>query len=204
MLNVQGRRCVIVGGASVARRRAASLTQARAQVVVIAPSIDKDLLTLAHETHPRPYRSGDLQGAFLAIIATNDPRVNQAVGDEARERHILCNRTDEPAQGDFSVPAHAQHGPVTLAVHTSGISPAAAGSIRRTLSEHLDPDWPRLLEIIAPYRTRILTGIVDPTLRRAALVQLTDAQAMRTLKSDGEDALRQHCQSLLGLSSNTG
>lgn len=197
MLNVRGKRCVIVGGGAVARRRAASLVQAEAEVVVIAPQIDKDLLALATESLPRAYQAGDLEGAFLAIIATNNPQVNEAVGREAAHRQILCNRADDAGGGDFSVPAHAHHGPVTLAAHTSGISPAAAAAIRRALSEGLDPDWPRLLEIVGPYRAKIQSTVANPARRKAALVQLTDSEAMALLKAEGEQALGRHCQALL-------
>ncbi|MEL7088221.1 MAG: NAD(P)-dependent oxidoreductase, partial [Planctomycetota bacterium] len=121
MLNLRGRRCVVVGGGAVAARRAASLVACGAQVVVVAPAMDEKLDTLLIERAERGYASGDLDGAFLVVIATDQPEVNQQVTADAAEERVLINRADEaipaPAPGsetrrdprmggDFTVMAH--------------------------------------------------------------------------------------------------
>jgi precorrin-2 dehydrogenase/sirohydrochlorin ferrochelatase len=192
MLQVEGRRCVIVGGGSVALRRARSLLACGAGVVVVAPQVDPTLATLAIEHVNRPYAEGDLAGALLTVIATDDPAVNQAAAAEAQARGVLINRTDAPDQGDFVVPAHERHGPVTLAVDTDGISAAAAATIRRELSAKLDPDWPRLLELASAYRQQLQRDCADGEHRRERLRRLTDERAMNILKDQGEPALHEH------------
>ncbi len=197
MLRVVGRRCVVVGGGAVACRRAGALHEAGAQVVVIGSDIEDRVASLAHRVHRRAYQPGDLESACLVVVATDDPAVNQAVAQEAQERGIWVNRADDPVRGDLIIPAHVHHGPVTLAVSTGGISASGAGAIRRELSDALDPDWPRLLEIVAPFRQTIQQQATDPQQRRACLLALTDPQAMATLKLDGPDALRCRCQGLV-------
>lgn len=196
MLKVEGTRCVIVGGGAVARRRAEALLAAGAEVVVIAPHPDAALAAMGLTLLERPYQAGDLAGARLVVIATDDEAVNAVAAREAAERGVLVNRADAPDAGDFTVPAHAHHGPLTLAVHTGGVSASAAAAIRRQLSEALDPDWPRLLELVAPYRPAIQARMTDPAERQDRLRKLTDARAMNILKAQGPDALRRHCESL--------
>lgn len=197
MLKVRDRRCLIVGGGSVAVRRAGALLKAGARVAVVAPQIDPELAGLPMDVHTRAYQPSDLDDAMLVVIATDNPQVNAQVAADARQRGVLVNRADDPDQGDLTIPAHAQHGPITLAVHTGGISAGAAAEIRRGLSAALDPDWPRLLEVVAPYRDRIQQSTPDREARRKLLAQLSDPQAMTLLKTQGPEALRQHCERLL-------
>jgi len=200
MLRIEGRRCVVIGGGTVAARRAASLRACGAQLTIIAPAIDPTLEAQLGDRvtwESRGYQPGDLRGAVLAVIATDDAAVNAAAAAEAREHGVLINRADDPAAGDFAVPAHTHHGPLTVAVHTAGISASLAANLRRQLSAALDPDVPRLLGLVGPYRTTIQQAIADPAARRAALRRLADDEALALLKTEGEDALRRRCQSLV-------
>ncbi len=189
ILRLARRRCLIVGGGAVARRRAHSLLAAGAHLTVVAPAIDPALRALPVVCHERPYNRADLADKFLVVIATDQPRLNEIVAEDAFRAGVLINRTDAPEQGDLIFPAHEHHGPVTLCVHTSGISAAAAATIRRELAACLDPDWPRLLELVAPFRKIIQQAIADPTRRQEQLRKLTDPAAMQCLKTHGPDAL---------------
>lgn len=131
------------------------------------------------------------------VIATNDGATNARIARDARDAGVLANRADAPDAGDLSIPAHAHHGPITLAVHTGGISAAAAAAIRRELSGAMDADWPRLLELVAPYRSKIQAAFTDGSHRTDRLTRLADADAMDTLKQHGPDALLARCESLL-------
>jgi len=197
MLNLAGRSCVIVGGGSVAERRARSLQACGGAVTVIAPEVTSGLVELGVLHWERGFEPGDLAGAFLAVIASSDEQTNDRAAAEARERGVLMNRADRPAEGDFTVPAHAHHGPVTLAVETGGISAAASAAIRRELSASLDPDWPRLLTLVAPYRAQVQAAAISPDRRRDLLRRLTDADALNILKNHGPEALASHCRGLL-------
>jgi len=92
-LDVKGKRCVVVGGGEVAERKALSLVEVGARVVVISPDLAPGLWRMRDEGRlvhmARPYQEGDLSGAFLAIAATDDEATNEAVSTEARRRGIL-------------------------------------------------------------------------------------------------------------------
>jgi precorrin-2 dehydrogenase/sirohydrochlorin ferrochelatase len=197
MLRIEGKPCLIVGGGSVAQRRAAALLEAGGQVTVIAPRVEAELAALPLRVERREYQAGDAQGAFLVVVATDDQELNERIGRDARAAGALLNRADDPTAGDFTVPAHVRHGPITLAVHTGGISANAAAAIRRELSEHLDPAWPRLLDLVAPYRRRIQEAVSDPAVRRTKLQRLAGIESMKLLKEQGPDALVRFCESLL-------
>lgn len=197
MLRLRGRRCVVVGGGTVGLQRAQTLCEAGAEVVVVAPQIEPPLEALPIDLRKRAFEPADLEGAFLAVVATGDQTLNRTIAEQAAAAGVLVSVADAPDASDLHFMAQARQGPVTLAVHTGGVSAAAAAAIRDQLSNALDSDWPRLLAIAAPCRGRLQDAIRDPAARRAALRRLTDPAAMAILKRSGDDALRRHLDEVI-------
>ena len=197
MLNLSGRSAVVVGCGPVGVRRAESLVAAECEVLVIAPETGPILDAPGITVQQRPYKDGDLEGAFLVVIATNDPQVNQAVADEANRRGILVNRADDPEQSDFVIPAQHRAGSLTIAVSTDGISPKAASEICQEIRGQLDGDWINLLGTVEPFRQEVQRRIEDVELRQAMLRRLVDEEALGVLKSEGQEALAAHYRRLL-------
>ena len=189
MLKVHGRRCLVVGAGGVGVRRAKLLAEAGALVVIIAPQVHPSARLIGAQIHERDFEPTDLDGVLLAVAATNDPAVNQAVSDAAAERGVPVNRTDKAAAGDLAFMASHRDGPLTIAVHTGGASASAATRIRSLLAESLDPVWGELLSLALPARQRIQAAVSDPTKRTALLRRLTDDHAIEALKSGGEAGL---------------
>ncbi len=145
-LDLSGRRCVVVGGGEVANRKARKLLQARARVTVISPEIGAELESVALEVHRRPYREGDLEGAYLAFAATDSREVNAAVAREAEERGVPVNVVDRPSEGNFALPSTLRRGRLQVAVSTGGASPTLARRIRNELEEVFGPEWAGIVE----------------------------------------------------------
>ena len=198
MLKVRDRRCVIVGGGPVATRRAKALLAAGAEVTVVAPRIDASLEELGVQLVRREFRVGDLDGARLVVVATDDPAVNRQAVEHAHKAEVLVNHAESPDAGDVTIPAHAHHGPVTIAVSTDGVSAATAGRIRRGLSDSLDPGWPVLLEIVAEYRSLLRQRYHHPAERTPRIAMLTSAEALEQLKAEGPESFRAFCHQVVG------
>jgi precorrin-2 dehydrogenase len=145
-LDLSGRLCVVVGGGEVANRKARKLLQARARVVVISPETKPELESVAVEIHRRPYKHGDLEGAYLAFAATGSREVNAAVAREAKERGVPVNVADRPSDGDFALPSTLRRGRLQVAVSTGGASPALSRRIRGELEEAFVPEWAGIVE----------------------------------------------------------
>ena len=151
-LDLSDRRCVVVGGGEVANRKARKLLQARARVVVISPEIGAELESVAAEVHRRPYRGGDLEGAYLTFAATDSREVNAAVAREAKERGVPVNVADKPYEGDFALPSTLRRGRLQVAVSTGGASPTLARRIRGELEDAFGPEWAGIVEELATAR----------------------------------------------------
>ena len=102
-VSLEGRSAVVIGGGTVGLRRAGVLARFGAEVTVVSPAQPGPADGFRYV--PRPYAPGDLDGAFLAVAATDRPDVNAAVSREARQSGVLFNRSDCPADCDFFFPA---------------------------------------------------------------------------------------------------
>lgn len=155
-LVVAGRRCVVVGGGEVAARKVDGLLAAGADVIVVAPSVDPSIRSRGEVAiFERAYRAGDLDGAWLAIAATDDPEVNRRVHDDGEALRVWVNAADDPPACSFTLPAVLRQGPVQIAVSTSGHSPALAAWIRSQIGEILGPEVALLAEWLSEAREEI-------------------------------------------------
>lgn len=174
LLTLQDRPCTVVGGGAVAERKVTGLLECGASVTVISPSLTGTLQKLAEDATieylPRGYEAGDLEGAFLAIAASDDPEANSMVWEEAADLGILANVADKPEQCNFILPSVLRRGSLTLAVSTGGASPALARKIRMDLEGRYGPEYSRLVELMERLRAWALVKIEDREKRRKALL----------------------------------
>jgi precorrin-2 dehydrogenase/sirohydrochlorin ferrochelatase len=138
-LRLTGRRCVVIGGGDVGLEKVEGLLACDAAVTLVAPDAHPELQRLAAEGsiawERREYRTGDLEGALIAIAATDDTDVNIHVFDDAEARAMLVNVVDVPPLCNFILPAIVRTGPLAVAISTAGASPALAKRMKREIAE---------------------------------------------------------------------
>jgi siroheme synthase-like protein len=158
-MDISERMCVVIGGGEVALRKVKALLECHAKVNVVSPEICNDLDQLGRDgdvtIYRRRYQAGDLNGAVLAIAATDDRDTNQAVSEEARERSIAVNVVDVPASSDFIFPSYFSRGDITIAVSTAGSSPALARKIRTQLEKQVGEEYAVLTRVANDVRKKI-------------------------------------------------
>lgn len=117
-LRLAGRKVVVVGGGHVSQRRVPALIASGAKVLLISRAVTPAIEGLGNEIdiELREFAPGDLDGAWYAIAATDDPGTNEAVADAAEERRIFCVRSDDARDASAWTPATGRHGTVTVAV----------------------------------------------------------------------------------------
>ena len=149
-LVLHGRRCLVVGGGHVARRKALGLVEAGARVDLVAKEVLAPVREIAglESIEERPYRRGEVAGYRLAVAATGDPAVNRAVFEDGESAGVWVNSADDPASCSFILPAIARQGPVSVAVSTSGFSPALASWLKAHVTENLGPEVAELAGVV--------------------------------------------------------
>lgn len=155
MMDLRGRRVLVVGGGGVARRKVDDLVAAGARVEVVAPEIDPGIERPGVVVRRRPWRPGDTEGAWLVVTATGDPTVDRAVFVEAERRRIFCNAADDPAHCSVTLPAVLRRPPVVVAVGTAGTSPALAAWLRDRIAGAVPGNVGQLAAILAEARERL-------------------------------------------------
>jgi len=155
-LGINAKRCVVVGGGYVAERRTKSLLECGAMVKIISPELSGNLELMAEKklikVLKRDFRSGDLEGALLAIAASDQTEVNRRVVEEARWRGVLVDSSTEPTEGSFILPSVVRSGGLAIAISTSGGSPALARMIREELEQTLGPEHATLIKLVSEVR----------------------------------------------------
>ena len=167
-LDLRGRRVVVIGGGAMGEEKVTRLIPYGAQVVVVSPDVTDEVSKLAQdgqvEWTRRLYRGGDLEGAFIAIVAdTSDDAVNHAVSEEARERNVPLNVADVTDLCTWITPSVARRGEVIVATSTGGASPALARRFREILngecrleSRHELMDFADLAPLLSDARKQLL------------------------------------------------
>jgi uroporphyrin-III C-methyltransferase/precorrin-2 dehydrogenase/sirohydrochlorin ferrochelatase len=174
LARLEGRRVLLAGGGRVAAGKISALLDAGASVHVVAerfePPIERFLpLVRAEERRVEPR---DLDGAYLAILATDDRDTNRRLAEHARSLGVLVNTVDDASACDFYAPAIVRRGDVTLSVSTDGNAPLVAGQIRRLLEAILPASLGGATAVVSALRKRVrlggdvIRGLGDPRIRR--------------------------------------
>jgi hydroxymethylbilane synthase len=198
-----GRRAIIVGGGDVALRKAETLAAAGFHIVAIAPAIGaalRALLAAPSSAIEREYRTGDLDGAFLAIAATNDDDVNGRVVVDAVASGILVCDASNALRGNFTMPANVRVGDITFAVDTGGRAPAFSKRIARELEAAFGPEYSIAASTLATMRayakTTLAAGERAAVLRELAELPVDVLAAMNPIQAhDAVEAMVEELRS---------
>ncbi|HET7188916.1 MAG TPA: bifunctional precorrin-2 dehydrogenase/sirohydrochlorin ferrochelatase [Gemmatimonadaceae bacterium] len=150
---------LVVGGGTVASRKAAVLLDAGARVRVVTPQVSDALRALAGAGRvvliERRYERGDIGDAHLVVAATDDRDVNAAVTADAHAAARLVNVADAPADGSFATMATHRSGALVFGVSAGGV-PGAAARIRDVIARRFDARYARALEALSSLRRTLL------------------------------------------------
>jgi len=204
-LELSGRRVVVIGAGAVAARKAQSLTDAGARLVIVAEHINDMLTALCQGTNAKliesKYSKDYLVGAVLAIAATNNSQLNKQIYKDCQELEILCNVVDEPELCDFFVPAVVKRGDLQIAIGTEGNCPAYAGHLRKKLEQTFTEKHGEFLAELEAFRKRIIKEVPDPTYRKTLLGQLVDDKSFEYFVENGPAKWRLFADKLISTES---
>ncbi|MFH1371246.1 MAG: bifunctional precorrin-2 dehydrogenase/sirohydrochlorin ferrochelatase [Planctomycetota bacterium] len=205
-LELGGRRVVIIGGGTVAARKAEPVLKAGARLVVVAERISDVLRGLCGGTKTEliesKYSKDYLVGATLTIAATDNVELNGRIYKDCQELEILCNVVDSPGLCDFYVPAVVKRGDLQIAIGTEGKSPAYAGHIRKKLENIFTEKHGEFLAELEAVRGHIIEAISDPAERKALLGKLADDASFEYFVDKGAADWRRRAEEMM--KSHTG
>jgi len=184
-LDLRGKRCLVVGGGTVAQRKVAGLLDAGAIVTVVAPNI----VPMPDGVHieQRTFIPQDLNGMMLVIAATNDSAANAAVAREANARGIFINVVDDPAICSMILPAVVRREAFCLAISTGGASPVLARRLKESFETQFGEEYGLLIDLLWRLRRQWEPKALDTPLpmeaRRQAWEQVLDLPLLDMLRA---------------------
>jgi precorrin-2 dehydrogenase len=195
-LDIQNTNCLVVGGGGVGTRKVFTLLNCGAKVTVVSPDISEQLRELAVSPSltlkQRPYQSGDLEGMFLVIGATDDETLNRQISTDAKQRGLLCNIADRPAICNFILPSIVQRDDLIFTISTSGRSPALAKKLRQSLEALFGEEYGVFLKLMGGIRKKLLSRSHEPEAHKPIFEQLINSDLIaliREKKTKDIDAL---------------
>lgn len=198
-IELEEKPCLIVGGGTVALRKAEKLLCYGARLTAVAPAFAPGWDALsgppanAAPSPPsnalpgrvtllqRAFCPADVDGKTLVIAATDDAAVNAAIAAQCRAARIPVNAVDDPASCTFLFPALVRRGALSVGISTGGASPTAAACVKRRIEDALPEGgaWETILGFLAAQRPRVKACIPDEKRRAKIFAALFEACMVR-------------------------
>lgn len=193
ILDIAGRRALVVGAGKVGQGKIAGLVNAGAAVEVVSltatPQVQRWADDGAIELELRPYESSDLDGRFLVIAATEDNDTNVRVFEDAEQRQMLCNVVDVTHLCNFILPSIVRRGDLAIAVSTGGASPALARRIRISLGQCYGDEYAVGMELLGSLREELKTLYPDPEERKVIFERMVYSELMDLVRAGDAEAI---------------
>ncbi|MDA2100626.1 NAD(P)-binding protein [Bacillus cereus] len=157
-VRVNEKRVVVIGGGKVAGFKIIPLLKQGADIVVISPELDANLVKLVEEKkirwYQREYEKSDIKSAFLVVAASSDSILNEQVAEDAVENQLV-NVITNPESGNVHFPAAIHRGLLNIAVSTGGASPKLAKKIRDEIANKYDETYESYLDFLYEVRVKL-------------------------------------------------
>lgn len=198
-MKLEGKQCLVVGAGKVGEPKIAGLLETGARIRVVAldasPAIREWARSGKIELELRAFTNDDLQGAFMAVVATASRTLNERIYHEALRLGVLCNVVDVPDLCDFFYPSIVRRGDLQIAVSTAGNSPSLAQKIRQQLEKQFGPAYAAWVAELGETRKLILASDLDKERKLDLLHSLASREAFEAALAENAelaDALTTH------------
>jgi precorrin-2 dehydrogenase/sirohydrochlorin ferrochelatase len=185
LIQLDGKKVLVVGGGTVAQRKIETLLEYGAVVQVISQELTPRLRKFSDEGKigflGQEFNEDCLEEAFLVIAATDDPRLNHQVSEKAREKGLLVNAVDQPSDCNFILPSVLRRGDLLIAVSTSGKSPALAKKVREALEERFGNEYGSFLVLMGRLREEILSQRLSQGENRKIFNELVNSPILEAI-----------------------
>lgn len=168
--DLKNRPCLIVGGGTIATRKARLLVKAGATLHVVAPAIQDELRQLVADSggqlYQQPYQPELLDHKVLVISATDIRQLNEQVAADCKARQLPVNVVDSPDLCTVITPAIVDRNPLIIGISSGGEAPVLARRIRSQLEASIPAAYGRLAQLASRFRDQVKATFADSDTRR--------------------------------------
>jgi precorrin-2 dehydrogenase/sirohydrochlorin ferrochelatase len=153
---------LVVGGGYIATEKLEKLVEFTKEITVIAKDVSLEANEIIKANclslYNRAYRVGDIDSFDIVIVATDDISLQESIYKESRGKDILVNAVDNSEFCDFIFPSFIKRGDLTVAISTSGSSPAFAKRFKWLLEDTIPNDIEEFLTKLKVLRESMPKG----------------------------------------------
>ena len=191
-VKLAGRQVLVVGAGKIGEAKIEALLDTGARIRVVSLTATQAVREWARagsiELELRAFANDDLEGAFLAVVATASRTLNERAYYEAQRRGVMCNVVDVPDLCDFFYPSVVRRGDLQIAVSTAGQSPSLAQKIRQQLEKQFGPGYAAWVAELGATRRLILASDLEKERKLELLHSLASRDALEAALAE-ESAL---------------
>lgn len=158
---IEGKRCLIAGGGTVAFKKARVLLDFGPDICIVAETMIPELEMLAEDNREkvtiilRSFQDEDAANADFVVAATSDEGLNQYISRFCKERKIPVNNVSAREECSFIFPAVVKEKDVIAGISTGGESPVIARYLKEELRKII-PSWlGELTQQLGAYREKV-------------------------------------------------
>ena len=201
--------CLIVGGGTIATRKARLLKKAGACIHVVAPEVSAELRDMVEATGGeiclREYVCSDIDDKRLVISATDIAAVNEVVAADCNARNLPVNVVDTPHLCSVIMPAIVDRSPLIIGITSGGEAPVLARKIRTQLESTIPAAFGQLGKLASKFRQKVKDTFPDGELRRRFWESTLDGPiADKVMAGRLEDAETELAEKIAQASCDTG
>jgi len=202
LVDLHGKKALVVGGGKVAQRKIETLLEHGATVQVVAKELTASLEELRRagriEFLGEEFSETFVDGVFVVFAATDDTSLNRRVSRTAQQRSLLVNAVDQPADCNFIVPSVLSRGDLVIAVSTSGKSPAFARKVRVELEQSFGEEYGLFLNLMGNLRKEILRLGLSQEENKSTFEDLVTSDLLTAIREKNWDLASQIIEKVLG------
>ncbi len=202
LVNLENKRCLVIGGGRIAERRVTGLVAAGTRPIVIGSQLTPSLAILHTKgliDHvSRPFHADDLGGAFLLIVATDDTQLNKRIGRLAESQVPLVNVVDAPDLCNFIAPSVLRQGDFVVSISSGGAAPVLAARVRNEMESQYGPEYATFTAWCAAIRPFMKRAFPDQAERTARWYELVDSPVLDLLATGRVSEARVLVAQILG------
>jgi len=161
-LKLDNKKILIVGGGYIAYEKLEHLLDFTSDISVVALDFSDDMLKMIQDNNlhyeQRAYNKGDIADFAVVIVAVDDIPLQGEIFLESKQYNCLCNSVDSVDYCDFIFPSYVKKDDLTIAISTSGASPAMAKHLRIYLQNLIPPGISEFLQEMKNLRKTLPKG----------------------------------------------
>ncbi len=161
-IKLDNKKILIVGGGYIAYEKLDHLLDFTKDIYVIASEFSDEMMKRIKKENlgfeKRAYAKGDIKEYTVVIVAIDNIPLQSDIFQESKEYNCLCNSVDSVDYCDFIFPSYIKKDDLTIAVSTSGASPAMAKHLKLYLKELIPDSISEFLQEMKSLRKTIPKG----------------------------------------------